>query len=309
MRNTFIKTLAELAATDKRIVLLTGDLGYMAIEPFADNFPDRFINVGVAEQNMVGLATGLAEAGMIPFVYSITPFATLRPYEFIRNGPVLHSLPVRIVGVGGGFEYGQNGPSHHGIEDVGVMRLHPGLGVVAPADFRQAATALRATWDMPGPVYYRLGKDDKTEVPGLDGRFDFEQVQMVHPGADALLLAMGSVAGQAVAAAQTLRQTDDIGCAVGVVAGINPPPAMALATLLARYTTVCTAEAHYVCGGLGSLVAEVIAGQGIPCRLVRCGVRTAPDGLSGSQQYLHNLHGISANALAQAVRDIIRKVT
>src|SRR2546421_8509146 len=150
MRRAFINTLVELAEHDPRIMLLTGDLGYLALEPFSERFPDRFFNVGVAEQNMVGLATGLAEAGFIPFVYSIVTFASLRPYEFIRNGPILHRLPVRIVGVGGGFEYGPQGLSHHGLEDVGVMRVQPGMTVVAPADHRQMATALRATWDLPG---------------------------------------------------------------------------------------------------------------------------------------------------------------
>ena len=137
MRAAFVRTLVELAAADRRIILLTGDLGFMALEPFMERFPDRFVNVGVAEQNMVGIATGLAEAGWLPFVYSIVTFATLRPYEFIRNGPVMHGLPVRIVGVGGGFEYGPQGLSHHGLEDVGVMRVQPGMTVVAPADHRQ----------------------------------------------------------------------------------------------------------------------------------------------------------------------------
>ena len=118
MRAAFAKTLTELAGRDPRILLLTGDLGYMALEPFSEKYPDRFFNVGVAEQNMVGLATGLAEAGFIPFVYSIVPFAVLRPYEFIRNGPIQHQLPVRIVGVGGGMDYGNNGLSHYGLEDV-----------------------------------------------------------------------------------------------------------------------------------------------------------------------------------------------
>src|SRR6266550_716484 len=111
MRAAFIRTLAELAEVDWRILLLTGDLGFTVIEPFADRFPGRFFNMGVAEQNMVGVATGLAEAGYVPFVYSIATFAALRPYEFIRNGPVHQRLPVRVVGVGGGFDYGTNGPS------------------------------------------------------------------------------------------------------------------------------------------------------------------------------------------------------
>src|SRR5205807_8481796 len=152
MRRAFTNMLVELAEHDPRIMLLTGDLGYLALEPFSERFPDRFFNVGVAEQNMVGLATGLAEAGFIPFVYSIVTFASLRPYEFIRNGPILHRLPVRIVGVGGGFEYGSAGTTHHALEDLGVMRTQPGLTVIAPADSQQTRTAMRRTWDLPGPI-------------------------------------------------------------------------------------------------------------------------------------------------------------
>src|SRR5678816_4518777 len=137
MRAAFVQTLTELASEDPRILLLTGDLGYLAVEPFVEKHPNRFINVGVAEQNMIGVATGLAEAGFIPFVYSIVPFAVLRPYEFIRNGPIQHRWPVRIVGVGGGFDYGTNGLSHYGLEDIAVMRAQPGIQVIAPADAQQ----------------------------------------------------------------------------------------------------------------------------------------------------------------------------
>src|SRR3984893_10959470 len=132
----------------------------MVMEPFRERFPDRFINVGVAEQNMVGIATGLAEAGLRPYTYSIATFAALRPYEFIRNGPVLHHLPVRVVGAGGAFDYGTAGPTHHALEDLGVMRIQRGMAVVAPADHQQTTSALRATWDLPGPVYYPVGRDE-----------------------------------------------------------------------------------------------------------------------------------------------------
>ena len=204
MRLAFVKALVGLAEQDPRILLLTGDLGYMALEPFADKFPSRFVNVGVAEQNMVGLATGLAESGFIPYVYSITPFVTLRPYEFIRNGPVQHSLPVRIVGIGGGFEYATNGMSHYGLEDVGVMRIQPGLTVITPADHQQAGSAIQATYELSGPIYYRLGKDDTTTVPGLGGSFQLGRTQVLCDGRDILLVTMGSVANEAVAAAQVL---------------------------------------------------------------------------------------------------------
>jgi transketolase len=171
VRRTFVSTLVDLAADDERIVLLTGDLGFTVVEPFAEAYPNRFFNVGVAEQNMVGVATGLADGGYVPYVYSIATFATLRPYEFIRNGPILQRLPVRIIGVGGGLEYGSNGPSHYALEDLALMRVQPGMTVLAPADFAQAQEALRVSSALSGPVYFRLGKDDTTTVRGLEGRF------------------------------------------------------------------------------------------------------------------------------------------
>ena len=172
MRRAFAESLAEIASIDNRILLLTADLGFMALEPFAEKHPEKFFNVGVAEQNMVGVATGLAEAGFLPFVYSIVNFATMRPFEFIRNGPVAHQLPVRVVSVGGGFEYGHNGISHFGLEDIGILRTQPGLSIICPCDSNQARTALKKTWNLPQPLYIRLGKDDRIEVPGLNGSFE-----------------------------------------------------------------------------------------------------------------------------------------
>ena len=300
MRGAFVRTLTEIAAEDERILLLTGDLGYMALEPFSERFPDRFLNVGVAEQNMVGTATGLAEAGFIPFVYSIVTFATLRPYEFIRNGPVWHRLPVRIVGVGGGFEYGPQGVSHHGLEDVAVMRVQPGITVLAPADHRQMGSVLRATWELPGPVYYRIGKDDRSEVPGLDGRFTCGRAEVVRSGDDVVLITSGSVAGEATAAADALAARG-VRAAVLVVASVQPAPTDDLVAALRHVPLAFTVEAHYLNGGLGSLVAETIAEHGLGCRLVRCGVRAGADGVSGSQRWLHDAHGLSAAALEDAV--------
>jgi transketolase len=304
MRAAFVRTLVDLAAADSRIVLLTGDLGYMALEPFMERFPDRFVNVGVAEQNMVGIATGLAESGWLPFVYSIATFATLRPYEFIRNGPVLHGLPVRMVGIGGGFDYGPQGATHHGLEDLCVTRVQPGLNVIAPADHEQTASALRATWNLPGPVYYRLGKDDRTTVPGLDGRFTLGRMERVRHGADVAIVASGAVATEAVAAADALASRG-IAAGVLVAASLAPAPVADLIAALSVVPLALTVEAHYVAGGLGSLVAEVIAEEGLRCRLVRCGVRAEPDGVCGSQRFLQHRHGISAEALVETAANAV----
>ncbi len=296
MRRAFLETLSDLADKDPRIVLLTGDLGYMAIETFSERHPDRFFNAGVAEQNMVGMATGLAQAGFIPFTYSIVPFSVLRPYEFIRNGPVHHRLPVRIVGVGGGFEYGSNGISHYGLEDVAVLRPMPDITIVAPADHEQAREALSKTWNLPGPIYYRLGKDDKTTVPGLAGRFEPGAVQLLGRGRDLLFVAMGNAASEAVAASKLLEE-QGIGCTVAIVAAVHPAPSD-LAGVLAQFKTAVSVEAHYRTGGVGSLVAEIIADENLQCRLIRCGAGSVASGITGSQQHLYDLHGLSPQKLA-----------
>lgn len=306
MRETFIRTLSELADSDPRILLLTADLGYTVLEKFADAHADRFFNVGVAEQNMVGLGTGLAEAGFIPFLYSIATFATLRPYEFIRNGPVLHHLPARIVGTGGGFEYGTAGPTHHAIEDVAALRVFPKLTIVAPADFQQARTALQATWNLPGPVYYRLGKNEKQTVPGLDGRFELGRAQVCREGRDAVVICMGAIAIEAAAAAETLA-AKGIEVELVVVASVNPPPVDDLISILSRFANAVSVEAHYIAGGIGSIVAETIAETGMKCRLTRCGVRTASDGKSGSESFMNNLHGISQSGITAAVEAAVER--
>jgi transketolase len=304
MRGTFVRTLVELAEDDARVVLLTADLGFTIVEPFAERFPARFFNVGVAEQNMVGIASGLAEAGYVPYVYSIASFATLRPYEFIRNGPVHQRLPVRVVGVGGGFDYGTNGPSHHALEDLAVMRVQPGMTVIAPADFEQARAALRAAHALPGPVYFRLGKDDTAHVPGLDGRFRLGRTETIGSGGDLLLVTTGSIAGNAVAAADALA-ANGTDATVLVAASVAPPPVEDLADALERFDAAVTVEAHYVDGGLGSLVCEVAAEHGLPCRVVRCGVRELEPGRSGSEAYLNETHGLSVAKLAATCRALV----
>ena len=297
MRRTIATALAELADHDERIILLTGDLGYTSLEPFIEKHPDRYFNVGVAEQNMVGVATGLAEAGFIPFVYSIVTFATLRPYEFIRNGPIMHQFPVRILGVGGGVEYGHNGATHLGLEDVGVMRIQPGLTVITPADAPQARTALLKTWNLPGPIYYRLGKDDKLTVAGLNGQFELGRLQVIADGTDLAIITMGSIAPEARGCAELLAR-QGVSSAVAILSSLNPAPLDDLVKLLSRFRTVMTVEAHYVNGAAGSLVAEVIAEHGLACKLVRCGVRQSPDGVSGSQEFLLDKFGLTADRLA-----------
>jgi transketolase len=299
LRTEFVAGLVELAERDERVLLLTGDLGYTVVEPFAERFPDRFLNVGVAEQNMVGVATGLAEAGFVPFVYSIATFASMRGYEFIRNGPLLHELPVRIVGVGGGLDYGHNGVTHYALEDIAIMRAQPGMTVIAPADPAQAASALAATADLPGPVYFRLGKES-SPLDGVGGQLELGRATVLGEPGDVAIVALGTMAREAVAAAGALAQRD-VSAAVAVVASVSPPPLDDLSDLLERSRLALTVEAHYLAGGLGSLIAELVADRRLDCRLLRRGVDVVPRGMTGEPRSLLRAFGLTADQLVEAV--------
>jgi len=305
MRKAFVQSLVEAARKDSRITLLTADLGYAALEPFIEEFPDRFVNVGVAEQNMVALATGMAEAGLVPFCYSIVNFSVLRPYEFIRNGPIVHQLPVRIVGMGGGLDYSTNGVSHYGIEDVGVLRVQPQIAIYTPGDAAQTRNLVAHTASLPGPAYYRLGKDDLLEVPGLEGRFTVGRPELVREGQHVLILAMGGIAAEAVYAAELLA-AKGIAAGVAVVSTLQPADHTFLANLMRAYPLVVSVEAHYRVGGIGSLAAEVIAERGLPVRLVRCGLSEIPDGVTGTLPFMYARHGIGRNQLAATAERAVR---
>lgn len=284
--------------------MLTGDLGFMAVEPFRDRFPNRFINVGVAEQNMIGIATGLAEAGFLPYAYSIATFASLRPFEFIRNGPVLHRLPVRVVGMGAGFAYGHSGPSHYALEDVAALRTLPDLAIVVPADSQQAETAIRRTWDRPGPIYYSLAKDDVPPVPGLLGRFDLQRSFMTREGRDIAIVAMGALVSEAVAAADQLS-AHGIEAGLMVVSNFNPDPVDDLTGFLSEFRAAITVEAQTISGGLGAFIASVIASRGLNCRLWPLAVRTSSDGTSGAQNERWNKYGLDRAAIVSAAQQAL----
>jgi transketolase len=305
VRTAFIETLLDLARKDSRVMLLTADLGFTVVERFAKEFPSRFVNVGVAEANMMGVATGLAMDGWVPFVYSISTFASMRGYEQVRNGPVLHRLPVRIIGIGGGFAYGHAGITHFALEDYAIFRVLPGMTVISPADPDQTRAAIRETATLPGPVYFRIGKGGNPALPGLEGRFSMGAVERIGAGRDVLLLTTGSIATVAAEAAALLEQ-EGIRLSLGVAATLHPAPVEALTRLGREFPIVVTLEEHFETGGLGSLAAEVFSSSGGGPRLVRLGVKEMTLGITGSAEFLRRRCGLSCEQVAQSVRDAVR---
>jgi transketolase len=291
MRTTFVETLCALAGRDERVWLLTADLGYSVLEPFRDRFPGRYVNVGVAEQNLIGVAAGLARCGKVPFVYSIANFPTLRCLEQIRVDVCYHECPVKVVAVGGGFTYGSQGYTHHGVEDLAILRALPGMTVVAPADPVETRLATLAIADRPGPCYLRLGKAKEPVIHTSEPPFQLGRAITVRTGRDLTLISTGGMLQECVSVAERLHGQ---GVAARVVSMHTLKPLDGEAVLRAARETggVVTVEEHSVTGGLGSAAADVIAESGVRCGFFRkFGVPDALYHRVGSQEHMRALCG------------------
>lgn len=303
MRNAFIKTLCDLAAADDRMYLVCGDLGYNVLDAFAGQFPGRYLNAGVAEQNMIGLAAGLAMAGKTVFVYSIVNFPIMRCLEQIRNDVCYHNLNVKIVAVGGGYSYGGHGYTHHGVEDLAVLRVLPNMTVLAPGDPAEAAWATREIARLHGPCYLRLGKGGEPAVHDAGVKLELGRAAQVRAGRDITLITTGAVLPLAVAAADALA-THGVSAGVLSMHTLWPLDQQALAAAAAATHRLLTVEEHAV-GGLASAVAETLAESGTRAAMRSVRLSREPLEVAGSQAYLRGLQGLSVEGIVQAVRGMV----
>src|SRR6266404_6573956 len=214
MRAAFTKTLFNTAKHNKNIMLLTGDLGYSIFEPFIQTIPKQYLNTGISEQNMTGMAAGLAAEGKIPIIYSIIPFITMRNFEQIRNDICYQNLNVKIVGVGSGFSYGPYGHSHHGLEDIGILRTLANLIILSPSDPEEAEEATKWALQYNGPVYIRLGKAGEPVLHNKPFHFTLEKGSILKRGNDVSIFSTGAITSSAIDAAKEL---DKKGISTGVI--------------------------------------------------------------------------------------------
>jgi len=302
VRTAFFTTLVELAAEDERLHLVVGDLGFGAVEPFARRFPDRFLNAGVAEQNMTGIAAGLALCGKVVFTYSIGNFSTLRCLEQIRNDVCYHRADVKIVSVGGGFAYGALGMTHHVVEDLAIMRALPGMTVVAPGDPFEVEQATRAVLTQPGPCYLRLGRAGEPRLHRSNVVFKLGRAIRVREGRSLTIVSTGGLLETALRVADRLAAS---GLEARVVSMHTLKPIDEAEVLCAAAETgaIATLEEHSVIGGLGSAVAEILAESAdARGRLKRFGVPSTFAATVGSQQYLRAVYGLSPAAVFKSLR-------
>jgi transketolase len=297
MRTAFIEALLEAAEHDPRVWLVCGDLGYSVLEPFADRFPERYLNAGVSEQNMTGVAAGLALSGNIVFTYSIANFPTLRPLEQIRNDVCYHRANVKIVSVGGGLSYGGQGYTHHG-----MMRLLPEMTVIAPGDPREARAAVHALIALDGPGYLRLGKAGEPLVHEHPIRFEIGRAIEIRPGADVAVLAIGSVVAMA---ADVVREAaaSGIDCRLLSVHTLAPLDREAVVRAARETGGLVIVEEHGP-GALATCVSEVLAEEGIAVPFERVGLPKRALRVAGSQYYLREQGGLSAAAVLASIRAV-----
>lgn len=307
MRDAFVRRLTEIAASDPRVMLLTGDLGFGVFEEFAHQLPKQFLNVGVAEQNLTGLATGLALEGRIPFTYSLANFPTLRCLEQIRNDACYHHANVKIVAMGGGFSYGALGMSHHATEDLSILRALPDITIVAPADDWEASEATAALVDTPGTGYLRLDKSSAglTQHPGE--KFEIGKARRLREGNDITLISTGGILVETLKAASLLAD-QGIDCRVVSFHTLKPLDRESLIDAV-RYTGgIITIEEHTVVGGLGGAIAEFCLESAIiPQIFYRIGLRDGFSSIVGSQEYLRSRYEMDAPQIATKVMELLRQ--
>jgi transketolase len=303
MRDRFVNELTNLAAGDPTVFLVTADLGFGIFNTFIDRFPDRFLNVGVAEQSMIGVGTGMALEGWTVFVYSIGNFATLRCLEQIRNDAAYHEANVNIICSGGGFTYGNLGMSHHATEDLAIMRSLPGVTVVAPCDDFETSGAVRALASQRGVGYLRIEKQVPIDTTSLGG-FELGKARRIREGQDVTIIACGGLVSEAVGAADLLEQ-DGLSARVVSMHTLTPVDLAEIVDAARTTGGIVTVEEGQIVGGLGGAVAEVCADSGVRTRVRRLGLRRTYSAIVGDQAYLRQHYGMDRSAIATAARELL----
>ena len=299
MRTAFINELIVQARIHPEIFLVVGDLGFSVVEPFALEFPDRFLNAGVAEQNMTGVAAGLASEGYHVFTYSIANFPTLRCLEQVRNDVCYHRLPVTIVSVGAGLAYGNLGYSHHAVQDLAVMRSLPELTVLSPADPGEARESVQWLAGHPGPSYLRVGKAGEPDLHEMRGLAE-GPLEISSGPAKCALVCTGSILKVAQEAARKLT-ADGVGVSLFSCPWLHPVR-QGFFDSLARFESLVVLEEHLAAGGLASLLREHL-----PRRVGVVSMALAPEALRcvGSQDYLRQKAGLEPDAVVSCIRRLL----
>lgn len=298
MRKTFINTLIECAKKDESIFVLVGDLGFSVFEEFYSLFPDRYINVGVAEQNMTGIAAGLAHEGYKVITYSIGNFNTLRCFEQIRNDVCYHNLNVKIVSVGAGFSYGSQGYTHFAIEDIAAMRLLPNMRVYSPSTINEMEFVTKQLFTENSPCYVRIG----SSALNLDYEIKKDKINIIKEGKDVLILVTGNILSNVIEASKLLEEKG-ISICIASVYSLEPFDADFLKEKIKDIKKIVTVEEHGI-GGLYSIVSEMLINDNVQLK----GLYILKDACkyADSQNYMRERYNLNTNNIKNLILDFIK---
>lgn len=305
MRDTFVRTLVELAKENKNIELVTGDLGFGVLKPYWEQVPDQFTNAGIAEQNMTTVAAGMALEGKTVFTYSIGNFPTLRCLEQIRNDCAYHNANVKVVCIGGGFVYGSLGMSHQATEDLAILRALPDVVVMAPGDLVEAEECTKALVKYQGTAYLRLGRGGEKRIHDKIENFQIGKAIKVKDGKRIAIFSTGAIFEEVQGACDMLIQAG-YEPAVYTFPTVKPIDKEAIERVSCDFELIVTCEEHNIVGGFGSAVAEVMAEmRQKKAHLLRIGLNDMYAVRVGNQKYLREQYGMSAARIAARIEEEI----
>ncbi len=305
MRTAYLDTLYELAQKDKRVYALISDNGAIVYDRFRRDLPDQYLNLGISEANMIGMAAGMASCGKIPFTYTIGAFLAYRAFEFIRNDVCLQDQNVKIVGTGAGQVYSALGPTHHSTEDLGGLRALPDLTILCPASPLEVRKATIAAYEHEGPVYLRLGTNREAEIYENEYSFEIGKAVTLRDGKDVTLIGTGSILKDVLEAAAQL-QSENIDARVIDMHTIKPVDRVAIIRAVDETGGIITVEDHNVTGGLGSAVAEVIAEYGKGVRFRRLGLNDFSKGY-GTYVQVREVNGIGVEHICAETKSLVNQ--
>jgi transketolase len=302
MRDAFFGSLYKIAKKDKRVVLITADTGAICLDRFRGDLNKQYINIGIAEQNMIGVAAGLALSGKIVYVYAIVPFITARCFDQIRIDLCCMGLPVKVVGIGAGFDYSTLGPTHHGTEDIALMRTLPGMTVYSPSDSSAASLFADISYKHKGPTYIRLDREgwpllykDKREINVSSG------FSLLKKGKDLYIISTGRMSCEALNIARGLsRYSIDAG--VIDLFRIKPFEEQGIRSVIKDVGYLVTLEEHFVTGGISGVISEMLSKNNNAPRFKSFGIPDKFCRRYGSREYLQRLNGIDADSVTKAIR-------
>ena len=305
MRTAYLSTLYELAKSDPKVYALISDNGAIVYDQYRKDLPNQYLNLGISEANMIGMAAGMASRGKIPFAYTIGSFLAYRAYEFIRNDVCLQRQNVKIVGTGAGEDYSALGPTHHATEDFGNLRSIPNLTILSPASPIEVMKATRAAYEFDGPVYLRLGTNKEPEVYCNDYEYEIGKGIELKPGRDITVIGTGSILKDVLDVANEMSNKG-ISVRVINIHTIKPLDKEMIIKAIEETGKIITIEDHNLIGGLGTAVAEVIADYGKGIKYKRIGLSGFSQGY-GKYDEVKEMNGIGKSTLNQVVLGMMEK--